>query len=899
MEKRTSPVVYLVVAASLWMLPTVRAQDLYVTNLDQFVAEAYSPDYCVVLPFSPWDWRAFSLYGGEPWWLDCSQMSCDGLFQTSTELSAGVPAYTVVLLQNVLTGETIIQPDGSTDVVASVEAPSGYQPVMTLWNSWMWNWYEQAVDQPDSWGLSAGEVPPPVITLRALLADVSNYAAYAAYESNLEAEAEAEQAAQAATASMSGGFMAMDEDDDDGGGDPCTLTSLTQPFYVTNIVRNASGSTTITWQSCQFFRYLVFSANSLSTNTQWVPQAYVWGATNASLTTWTDTATTNNDGSTVTQRFYRVQRLLGSPIAAGGLSSVALRQDGTLWAWGTSEGELGDGLDNRLVGPNDNNVLETYLPFPTDVANVTACGVQAITNPVAIAAGGDDYTVVVDATGTVWTFGENDGGQLGNSSYNQQDIPFPISGVPGFTNVVSVAAGYQHTLALCADGTVWAWGNDCYGPKDRDNNCQTNGALGLGNFLSNIGLTSTNTPFQSLIPTGTVIVAIAAGDGFSLAVDKTGQVWGWGDNEYGEIGTGVASGVGTLDGINTPILVQGISNVIAIATGANGSSTDQNINGGGHSIALTADKRVWTWGDNEFGELGRNTGTFDPAPAPVPNLTNVVAIAGGVGFTLAATGNGQVYAWGDNSFGELGTTTSAVASTNRPMLVGGISNVVWVSAPRSDDNICDVLPPPVAICVHYGSGAQYEYVGGVHSLAMTLDPVDGTGQMTNHYWGWGDNTYGQVGNDISGGATNQISQYAPAGPVQFCTRCQREVQLGSMGAFEAQCSGTLYLYFNTDEFGYPTGAYNATVNGYSNVTVWATNNAGVAVGTVTIGNVYTFSSSGSCAYDSGRQLFATPDGTDTVGSNSVDCSASSIWYVNPTNSICPALRCYSLVGKIQ
>ena len=237
MRRRVLPIVGsfgLSVAAIFWQ-GNALAQDLYVTNLDQFVAEAYSPDYCLVLPFSPWDWRAFSLYGGEPWWLDCSQMSCDGLFQTSTELSGGVPAYAVVLLQNVLTGETIIQPDGLTDVVATVLAPSGYQPATNSWNGWMWNWYEQVVDQPDSWGLSPGEVPPPVITFRALLADVSNYAAYAAYESNLEAEAEAAQAAQAATATMSGGGFAMDDDDDDGGVDPCTLTSLTQPFYVTNI----------------------------------------------------------------------------------------------------------------------------------------------------------------------------------------------------------------------------------------------------------------------------------------------------------------------------------------------------------------------------------------------------------------------------------------------------------------------------------------------------------------------------------------------------------------------------------------------------------------------------------------------------------------------------------------
>jgi hypothetical protein len=131
--------------------------------------------------------------------------------------------------------------------------------------------------------------------------------------------------------------------------------------------------------------------------------------------------------------------------------------------------------------------------------------------------------------------------------------------------------------------------------------------------------------------------------------------------------------------------------------------------------------------------------------------------------------------------------------------------------------------------------------------------------------------------------------------LQFCTRCQREVQLGTSGSFTAECNGTLYLYFNTDNFdyGYPGGSYSATVNG-SNVTVMATNYVGVAVATVTIGNVYTFSASGYCVYDFFDDQ-SDANGMDSITGNPATCSYPS----NVTNTICPFDKCFSLVGKIQ
>jgi len=276
----------------------------------------------------------------------------------------------------------------------------------------------------------------------------------------------------------------------------------------------------------------------------------------------------------------------------------------------------------------------------------------------------------------------------------------------------------------------------------------------------------------------------------------------------------------------------------------------------------------------DWGQLGRSVtheAGYDPLPRPVIELTNVVAIAAGVECTLAVTSNGQVYAWGDNSDGELGTNATNVASTNLPMVVAGISNVVLVSAQIASDGT---------------------FSAGIHSMAMTVD------QGTNHYRGWGDNTFGQVGNGTNGDDSSAqfLLQYSPA-QVQFCTRCQRTVQLGTNGTFTAQCNGTLKLYFNDSigAFSDNAGSYTATVNG-SNVTVMATNNLGVAVGAVTNGGFYSYSASGTCFHSTSPLSGSDANGNNT-SNTAWNCSDFSI--INKTNAVCPTAQCFSLVGRIQ
>jgi hypothetical protein len=195
------------------------------------------------------------------------------------------------------------------------------------------------------------------------------------------------------------------------------------------------------------------------------------------------------------------------------------------------------------------------------------------------------------------------------------------------------------------------------------------------------------------------------------------------------------------------------------------------------------------------------------------------------------------------------------------------------------------------------------------SLVMTHDPASGT----NLFWDFGDNTFGEMGITPTVGIGNTTSNLNSCGSeefvsiptnVQFCTRCQREVQLGTNGSFTAQCNGTLYLYFNTafSNFvsSFTSGAYTATVaNLTNNVVVMGTNYAGIAVGTVTNGGVYSYSATGACVYDR-RDDLADANGVDLVTTNQVICVPTyDNNYFNQINSVCPSLKCFSLVGRIQ
>lgn len=297
-------------------------------------------------------------------------------------------------------------------------------------------------------------------------------------------------------------------------------------------------------------------------------------------------------------------------ISAGGSHVVALKDDKTVWCWGENIwGALGDGTRNDHAIP----VQVTGLSDDTEMTKVIQ--IAASKSP-------RGYTVVLKKDGTVWAWGRNFSGELGLDPINTLWSLTPV-GVAGISDVTSVAAGDKHNVALKSDGTVWTWGDNSFGQ--------------LGDE------TATNRYTPAQVSGITDVTAITAGYSYTAALKSDGTVWVWGKNvrldqaDVGKIKT------------NTPMKVDGLASVVALAAGDN------------HTVALKSDGTAWAWGCNDFGQLGDGTTTNRYTPVQVKEISGVPpltaggkpTIAVGAKHTVVSDINGVIWGWGCNSSGQL------------------------------------------------------------------------------------------------------------------------------------------------------------------------------------------------------------------------------------------------------
>jgi alpha-tubulin suppressor-like RCC1 family protein len=376
-----------------------------------------------------------------------------------------------------------------------------------------------------------------------------------------------------------------------------------------------------------------------------------------------------------------------SQLAAGDDFSLVVTSSGQLYAFGDNKyGQLGNATNTgpTLSGPAPPN------PTPTIVA---LGGEKAV-----YAAAGYDHSLVVAASGRLYAFGNNAGGQLGNATHNGSDTatstPTLVS-LPGASGLVTqVAAGTSFSLALTASGQLYAFGYNGSGQLG-------NAPLGANPTPALVTLPGENGP----------ITQIAAGSAHTLALTASGQLYAFGDNYYGELGN--TTNNGNANPSPTPALVT--------LPGATGAIT-QIAAGYDDSFAVTSTGQVFGFGFNRDGALGRDTnlGTYNATPTPaiiaLPGGTTVDTVARGdqAGHTVALVSDVAI-ATGSLPGGQVGQPYSTALSAT-----GGTAPVAWSASG---------LPPGLGIDAQSGviSGSP----GAPGSYPVTVAVTDTYGSQTS------------------------------------------------------------------------------------------------------------------------------------------------------------------------
>jgi len=359
-----------------------------------------------------------------------------------------------------------------------------------------------------------------------------------------------------------------------------------------------------------------------------------------------------NNNSAVTSVSSPIQTISSGTnwkeVSHGSGHVAAIKTDGTLWTWGLNyRGELGDNTSGTssyksspvqtITGGNNwKQVACGGTPYTTTIHN-NSSGVQ-VSEPV----GG--FTAAIKTDGTLWLWGANHSGQLGNnnsSSFYENNYSSPVQTTTGGTTWKQVACGFEHTASIKTDGTLWIWGEN------------TNGQLGIG-----VSAGSKSTPVQ-IAGGGTNWKQVSCGNLHTAAIKTDGTLWAWGDNNNSQLGDGTAVAK------YTPIQV-GLSTEWKYV-----SCAYQSV------YAIKTNGTLWAWGNNNYGQLGIGDTLQTSTPVQIAGGgTNWKKVDAGTYHAAAIKTDGTLWIWGYATFGTLG---DGISTFNKSTPIQISSGTNWKS----------------------------------------------------------------------------------------------------------------------------------------------------------------------------------------------------------------------------
>jgi alpha-tubulin suppressor-like RCC1 family protein len=323
-------------------------------------------------------------------------------------------------------------------------------------------------------------------------------------------------------------------------------------------------------------------------------------------------------------------------------STIGIKVDGSLWAWGYNrDGQLGNSTTTNYSSPIAVGALTNW--------KFVSCGYSS------------GYSVLAIKTdGTLWAWGNNRYGQLGNGTGTYYSSPIQIGAL---TNWKQISLGFS-SAAIKTDNTLWTWGDNTYGQ--------------LG--ISAGSTTHYSSPIQVGALTNWKQVSSGSGAfsrGFIAAIKTDGTLWAWGQNSS----TG-ALGNNTLTNYSSPIQIGALTNWNQVSTGDK------------HISAIKTDGTLWACGYNLNGQLGNGTVTSYSSPIQIGALTNWKSVACGGSHTMAIKTDGTLWGWGgaSSNFGQLGNNT--VVNYSSPIQIGTLTNwkQVYLNSSCSDITLAIQAP---------------------------------------------------------------------------------------------------------------------------------------------------------------------------------------------------------------